>query len=164
MRKILPNASLVFKRKKNVNVFSGKPKYSESLIPYCFVWHGLPWSALLSLPQPAVLCFCWPFQQFACECSGPCQSFIARVATEFHTIFHMFCTLAFYESLSAQSDSPLTWRLTFPVKEAHCCFLIPLHPPLHKTMVSIASTEYIHSSERERQAGWACWLASQPSY
>lgn len=62
---------------------------------------------------------------------------------------HSFRTLAFYESVSAQSDSPPAWRLTFPVKGPYCWFLISLHPPLYKTMVSIASAEYIHSSERE---------------
>lgn len=72
-----------------------------------------------------------------------------------------FCTLAFCESVTAQSDSPPAWRLTFPVKEPYCCFLIPLHPPLHKTMVSIASTEYIHSSEWE--TGWLGLLASLPA-
>lgn len=74
---------------------------------------------------------------------------------------HSFCTLAFYESVSAQSDSPPAWRLTFPVKEPYCWFLIPLHPPLHKTMVSIASTEYIHSSEWETD--WPGLLASLPA-
>lgn len=74
---------------------------------------------------------------------------------------HSFCTLAFCRSVSAQSDSPPAWRLTFPVKETYCCFLIPLHPPLHKTMVSIASTEYIHSSEWE--TAWLGLLASLPT-
>lgn len=74
---------------------------------------------------------------------------------------HSFCTLAFYESVSAQSDSPPAWRLTFPVKEPYCRFLIPLHPPLHKTMVSIASTEYIHSSEWETD--WPGLLARLPA-
>lgn len=73
---------------------------------------------------------------------------------------HSFCTLAFYKSVSAQSDSPPAWRLTFPVKEPYCWFLIPFHPPLHKTMVSIASTEYIHSSEWE--TGWPGPYASLP--
>lgn len=74
---------------------------------------------------------------------------------------HSSCTLAFYESVSAQSDSPPAWRLTFLVKEHYCCLLIPLHPPLHKTMVSIASTEYIHSSEWETD--WPGLLASLPA-
>lgn len=74
---------------------------------------------------------------------------------------HSFCTLAFYKSVSAQSDSPSAWRLTFPVKEPYCWFLIPLHPPPYKTMVSIASTEYIHSSEWETD--WPGLLASLPA-
>lgn len=74
---------------------------------------------------------------------------------------HSFCTLAFYESVSAQSDSPPAWRLTFPVKEPYCWFLIPLHPPLYKTMVSIASTEYIYSSKWETD--WPGLLASLPA-
>lgn len=72
-----------------------------------------------------------------------------------------FCTLAFYKSVSAQTDSPSAWRLTFPVKGPYCWFLIPLHPPPHKTMVSIASTEYIHSSEWETD--WPGLLASLPA-
>lgn len=74
---------------------------------------------------------------------------------------HSFCTLAFSESVSAQSESPPAWRLTFQVKEPYCWFLIPLHPPLHKTMVSIASTEYIHSSEWETD--WPGLLGSLPA-
>lgn len=95
-------------------------------------------------------------------------SVLAHV-TAFHCRHHRvsyyfpqsFCTLAFYESVSAQSDSPPAWRLTFPVKGPYCWFLIPLHPPLHKTMVSIASTEYIHSSEWE--TAWPGLLASLPA-
>lgn len=75
--------------------------------------------------------------------------------------FLPFFTLAFYRIVSAQLDSPLMWRLTFPVKEPYCWSFIPLRPPLYKTMVSIASSEHIHSSERERQSGGARWRACQ---
>lgn len=88
------------------------------------------------------------------------KCFIALV-TGFHTIFRTcFVPLAFHKSSSAQSDSLPAWRLTFPLKEPHCCSLIPLRPPLHKTMVSIASTEYIHSSDWE--TGWMGPEASLP--
>lgn len=74
--------------------------------------------------------------------------------------FPFYFTLAFYKIVSAQLDSPLMWRLTFPVKEPYCCSFIPLRPPLYKTMVSIASFEHIHSSERE--TGWRGPLVSLP--
>lgn len=62
----------------------------------------------------------------------------------FHTIFHSHFVPWLSRTVFAQSDSPPVWLLTFPVKEPYCWLLIPLHPFPHKTILSIASTEYIH--------------------
>lgn len=117
---------------------------------------------VVKFPTAYFACLRLHFYQLACGCFWPVsQGFIALV-TEFHTIFHTHFVPWLFAEVSLPSRTvPPAWRLTFAVKETYCCFLIPLHPPLHKTMVSIASTEYIHSSEWE--TAWLGLLASLPT-
>lgn len=104
-----------------------------------------------------------PFHYGARESSGPCHSFIGRVAIEFHTIFHVLYLFFFLQKcVCPAGQSP---GVTADISSERALLLVlnpPLRPSLHKTMVSIASTEYIHSSERG-ETGWLGLLASLPT-
>lgn len=111
-------------------------------LPGGSVWL-LSWSTLEKLPIAAP-CFRPHLYHLAWWCPALCHTASLPSSRGFTLFSTLILYLGFSRKVFAQSDSPPVWLLTFPVKEPYCWLLIPLHPSPHKTILSIASTEYVH--------------------
>lgn len=83
-----------------------------------------------------------------------------------HTVSYYFphsvCTFFFFlrkRLSSAQSDSPLACRLTFPVKELYCWFSVPLAPSIKQCYQLLS----LSTSTSHRDTDWPGPSATRPS-
>lgn len=131
---------------------------------FCFFFYfWLTWSVLWKFPITCCPMSEIAFRPFGMGTFWPMSQHFIVLVTQFHTIFHTFffylgflwkCLCSVWQSPGVTAD--------ISSERALLLVLIPFCPALHKTMVSIASTDYIHSSVW--QTGWPGLFASLPAF